>query len=449
MSPNYNRMYRKVDSRSHHSRRRRIKKVSTLLVLLGVICVLISVLIFANSVLQKSLTKKQRLEAFSAVYLAIGVVLVSIRGVLVFSQNRIEAKYLATRRQAKPYQPEPFVPLSAGNGLYANPAGKSNVPDTKQPSGGSVLVMVLVMIGLMALLVFQVQVTARGVLREKEDAHARLLLQQAATDATQNAVRLLAADEDLAVDSLDEDWAKPQEAVDPAGVSTRVTITDEDRRFNLNNMAAARGQGGQRAAEEVIMDILTLCGDFAPVEKVEALRDWIDSDAEGSRESSFYEDLPTSYAAANAPLGSWSEIFFVDGYSSDTFRRHERRIAYEAYSADLLDCVTVLPVGAAQVLPVNVNTASREVLLAILGLPYESVAASILALRDGEPLRDIGTLADALNPELFATIRPYLATNSRFFTIEAQAYFQGRSSQLRALAERTAQGDVRILQWVL
>ena len=260
--------------------------------------------------------------------------------------------------------------------------------------------------------------------------------------------RSLADDEDLACDHAGERWAGTKEIRTPAGIGVRVSVTDANRRFDLNNLSVPAGPAAGRAPADVVLDILTLCGDFAPVERVEALRDWMDPDDQGATDTPYYAKLKPPYRAANAPLESWGDLPHVRHFSRGYFAPHERHASSEPYSANPVDSLDVLPGTRTRPVPVNVNTAGREVLLGVLGIESESLAQWILSARAASPLRSSDSILGSLDPERAAAIEPLLDVRSSFFTVDTRAYAQGRSERLHVLARRGSRGDVEVLQWV-
>ena len=108
----------------------------------------------------------------------------------------------------------------------------------------------------------------------------------------------------------------------------------------------------------------------------------------------------------------------------------------------------MLPGTRTRPVPVNVNTAGREVLLGVLGIESESLAQWILSARAASPLRSSDSILGSLDPERAAAIEPLLDVRSSFFTVDTRAYAQGRSERLHVLARRGSRGDVEVLQWV-
>ena len=311
---------------------------------------------------------------------------------------------------------------------------------------GGVLVLTLVLLALLTALLLQAQALARGRLRAEESADQASLLRRAATDSIYAALQRLADDPDLAVDSTNEAWAVREQATSPQGVSTLVVVRDGSSRFDLNNLAV-NAPGHIRNSGDILMDVLTLCGDFTPSARVNALTDFMDADEAGLYEKDFCaKDMNT--VCPNHPLYSWGSLLAASGWTKAAFARKPRTGLPRAFEADLADLLTLNPAPRKKIQPININTASRETLTAVLGLGQDTLVASILSLRAIKPIRDVEMLAVMAEPGFFETVRPYLAVRSSFFDLQAQAYAGGRSAQIRALASRDLNGKVDVVQWL-
>ncbi|MBN1268708.1 MAG: general secretion pathway protein GspK [Kiritimatiellae bacterium] len=315
------------------------------------------------------------------------------------------------------------------------------------PREGAVLVLVLVLLGLVAALVLEALVTARTSVRFEEHALRSARLRAALADAAREALQQLADDEVLQADHEGETWAAPVELKTPSGISIWVRVTDENRRFDLNNIHIEQAQPLVRPPADILMDILTQCGDFAPIERVQALADWIDPDDEGFRESPYYAQIDPPYACADTWLASRFELPLVAGFTRGYFDPPER---YEraAFQGSVPDCVTVIPGERRKPIPVNINTAPREVLLGLFGAGQEALIQFITLTRKDQPFLSVEQIALVADPLVMDSARPYLDVRSNSFRIEARAFEEGQAERLWVLARRGDDGAVRVLQWV-
>ena len=112
----------------------------------------------------------------------------------------------------------------------------------------------------------------------------------------------------------------------------------------------------------------------------------------------------------------------MHGFSRDLFRPRESNNVFAHAATALLDNFTVMPTPRERPLRVNVNTASREVLLAVLGIDQGYAAQEV--------------------------IERYLDVRSLFFRIEAEAVADGQSTSIRAIAQRGENSAMNIVQWL-
>jgi general secretion pathway protein K len=185
------------------------------------------------------------------------------------------------------------------------------------------------------------------------------------------------------VDYLGEPWALRLPPIPVDNGTLAGHIEDEQGKFNLNNLV----QGGkinlaQLAHFRRLLSILAL-----PPELADALADWIDADAEpqprDGAEDAYYLSLQPPYLAANQPLVDVAELALVRGFDDNVRAR-------------LRPFVTALPGFTA----VNVNTASPEVISAIIeGLSLDD-ARAVVAQREGSYFRDFSDFFNRLPPGL-------------------------------------------------
>lgn len=404
------------------------------MLVLGLVSVIISA-VFIALILTKPDRLRPTLVSFAAGYGAGGLILLTARLLIfVWPESRKQQKY----QHRSTHRPRRWLRWSQ------SPTEPAPAPAQE----GSVLILVLILLGLIAGLCLEVQVQARLLARRTESDLSQARLQRAATDAALHALQRLADDEDLQVDATNEAWSAVEDVTGPLGIATRVRVVDEDRFFDLNNLALDPSPS-YRPAAEILKDLMTLCGDFTPTLAANALADWTDAGEDGARESFFYRELKPPYTCPNRLLPGWGELLDIDGWTRERFQRRSREALREAFAGNLIDCVTVIPVTRNQPFSVNVNTASREVLQALFGIGNEAVTDTIVAMRQYSPLRSLDQLALVGDPRLYESVRPYLSLRSNFFSVEAQAYHEERTEVVRLLAQRDSSGRVRVVQSVL
>ncbi len=235
-----------------------------------------------------------------------------------------------------------------------------------------------------------------------------------------------------AIDSLDEAWARPMMGLPVERAIVGGAIADAQSRFNLNNLVkdGARSDADFQAARRLF--------DTLGVEPglVDAVVDWIDADSEptgnAGAEDSYYFSLPRPYRTANRPLMQLEELYRVRGFDA---RRIER----------LRPFVTALPART----PVNVNTASAEVLSALLPeIPAEEIR-SLVAARGGKPIRDRQDLAKRLSKAPTAASESALDVKSTHFLVVVSVAQDDVRASAEALVSRpgAASGPSTAIIW--
>lgn len=150
-------------------------------------------------------------------------------------------------------------------------------------------------------------------------------------------------------DSLDEDWATALPPIPVEGGYVSGRVSDLQGRFNVNNLVDDKGNPSKVNIDyfKRLLSVLELDPELAA-----PLQDWIDADINatfpGGAEDDTYLLAEPPYRAANRRLVSISELRAVQGYTDEVVRV-------------LGPHVTALP----QMTPINVNTATAEVLLAL------------------------------------------------------------------------------------
>ena len=171
-----------------------------------------------------------------------------------------------------------------------------------------------------------------------------------------------------AIDSLGEAWAQPIAALPVERALVAGSIADEQGKFNLNNLVL---NGAPSAVNiDVFENLLASLG--LPRELSQAVRDWIDPDADlagtAGAEDAYYLGLRKPYRAANAPMSQVEELYRVRGFDAATV-------------AKLKPYVTALPAETW----INVNTASETVLKAALPRVPADLLAKFLEERRARP----------------------------------------------------------------
>lgn len=234
------------------------------------------------------------------------------------------------------------------------------------------------------------------------------------------------------IDTLAEPWSRPLVGLPVERAVVSGAIADAQSRFNLNNVVkdGARSEADVKIARRLFERL-----GIEPA-LVDAVVDWIDTDSEptGSEgaEDSYYLAQPRPYRTANRPMMQLEELYRVRGFDAGRIER-------------LKPHATALPART----PVNVNTATPEVLSAILAeVPDEEVKA-LVAGRGARPVRDKQDLARRLPSAPAAAVESDLDVKSLHFTVVVTVAQDDVHASAEALVARpgTGQGPSTAIIW--
>ena len=284
---------------------------------------------------------------------------------------------------------------------------------------GVAVVMALSVVALAAIAVTAMMTTQSTWLRESElevdHAQAEVLI-QAGVDWAR---AVLSDDRRLNnVDHLKEPWTLrlPPMPVDNGELAGY--IEDQQGTFNLNNLVS----GGKISVVQLerFRRLLSILG--LPPALAYSLADWIDADSDpqlnAGAEDEYYLSLPSPYLAANRPLTDVAELALVRGFS-------------EEVRARLSPFVSALPANTA----VNVNTASPEVLSAIIdGLDLDA-ARALVAQRERAYFRDYADFSSRL-PRGVESTNSDLRVSSNYFVARVRVTIGAAEARGLALLAR-------------
>ena len=182
-----------------------------------------------------------------------------------------------------------------------------------------------------------------------------------------------------------------------------VKITDESGKLDINTAPELllRNLLGALGIEGTTLDTIA-----------DSILDWIDKDdlhRLNGAESDYYLSLPNPYKAKNGKFETLEELLLVKGVT--------REILYgDGKKKGLIDFLTVFGTGK-----ININAASKEVLMAIPGMTADMVE-EIINYRQKQEIKIIQEIGGSVvqNQALMA---PYITTaQGNIFTIESSGY---------------------------
>jgi general secretion pathway protein K len=255
--------------------------------------------------------------------------------------------------------------------------------------------------------------------RQVENLSDRAQADVLARAAASWAAAILAAD-DPAVDHLGEPWARRIPAFSAERAELAGAIADEQAKLNVNNLA----RDGGASPQDLVAFQRLLASLGLPAAVAEAVVDWLDADAEATTpngaEDPYYLARDPAHRAANRPAVDLGELARVKGLDA-------------AAVARLAPFVTALP----EATPVNVNTAPREVLQAIVPSLTPEGAARLVAAR---PFASRDAFLRALPAPPPAPVGAQIDVRSRYFSAEATVRRGRVVAGYRALFGRDERG---------
>ncbi len=236
---------------------------------------------------------------------------------------------------------------------------------------------------------------------------------------------------DSKTDHPGENWAKNLPAVLFEGGSMDGRLEDMQARFNLNNLVSLNGQPDPVAVAHFrrLLTVLDLSPDLA-----DTVLDWLDPNQVPENfgaEDGIYTSRTPPYLSANFWFITTSELLAVEGVDWDVYERLE-------------PFVTALPV-AAQARPININTASAEILASLWpGVTVEQAAAwQGTVYENTQEFLDVvkSDVSPDGQPDL-AAMTPYLDLGSSYFRLNVIVSLGTNRLSMYSLLERGTDGSV-------
>jgi general secretion pathway protein K len=237
--------------------------------------------------------------------------------------------------------------------------------------------------------------------------------------------------------SLQDRWAKPIEIAEERG-TLRVTIEEESGKLSLNHIYGANGTpyGPKGEYQDIAQRLLKKQG--LSLDLLDALADWVDNNDEphpGGAETPYYAALKPAYAAKNGPLDTLEELRLVKGFSREAFAR-------------LQPFVTVYSVNQAAPPLININTAPKEVIMALDDQLTDSLAAQILDQRKTTPFKSPGELTNVSGMgATFGRIQGFITTSGSIYRLRAEAQVNGTTRIIETVVTGVTGAKPVTLYW--
>jgi general secretion pathway protein K len=295
------------------------------------------------------------------------------------------------------------------------------------------LIITTLMVALLVEMIHQVTVDVAISRSYRDGQQASLLAESGITGGTK---LLQLAWTGKEYTSLSDLWAKPIRLDDETG-SIEVSVAEESGKLCLNDLVQPRGI--DTFTQEALIRLgkrLKMTEDIW-----NALADWIDSDGlprSNGAETPYYQSLKPPYAARNDKLATIAELSLVKGFTPDRV-------------AALRPFVTVYAAQPGAISPVNINTASKEVLLALDAEIDDRMAERILEERRTKPFEPSDTLGGRITGAAAISgrlgIAGKLAYKGSIFRITSVARVKETARTVEAVVRLMDGAQPVILSW--
>lgn len=248
--------------------------------------------------------------------------------------------------------------------------------------------------------------------------------------------RILIQDrKDSEIDHLGEDWAIELPPLPVEGGYIQGRLTDLQSCFNINSLLDAgtdtnTGTNTNVARTRLERLLTNLKIDTAGAQ---AIIDWIDSDLQTTipdgAEDVYYMNLDQPYRTANTPLQSISELRLIKGF--------EDPLVY----ATVLPHVCAFGVNT----PININTATTEVLRSLADDLTDSDVEKIIEQRNDTAFNNINEFTSSSNLKEKIGSTEGLSVDTEYFMLQTQSTI----GQVRVLGysiiHRSIDGNITVI----
>lgn len=278
--------------------------------------------------------------------------------------------------------------------------------------------------------------------------------------------------QDSEIDSLDENWAIPIPAIDIPGGLLSGHLQDLQARFALNNLINAEDKVDEHQ-QRVLQRLLEQLGVDSMILSTTA--DWIDKNnetvaAEGA-ESDYYLTLDPPYLTADGFLHHITELRLLRGIDAEAYKTLKPFVNTLVPSDDLqaaqaqaqaqtqtstnnasttdngttADSPFTVVAATSDVIPININTAPKELLLA-LGMSDTDIDTA-LESRDDSPWQEVTDFLDYLSylPEEERPPAGMLSVSSQYFLLSATITMEPAVVRFDSVLFRDKNGNVKTI----
>lgn len=262
------------------------------------------------------------------------------------------------------------------------------------------LVVTALMVAVVAEMIHQVYVDVSLSRGFRDGQQASLLAESGITGGTKLLQFVLSKQQ---YSSLTDRWAQPLKLDDETG-TVEIVAAEESGKINLNNLLVGGDDSFTLKALKRLGERLKI-----PVDCWNALADWLDSDddprSSGGAEAPYYKTLKPAYSPRNNRLATLSELSLVEGFTPEIIAKLRPFVTVYGQTGDLI----------------NINTAPKEVLVALNPKIDDRMADRIIEERKLKPFTVLGNLGERVDNTIVSPLTGYAGTIGNIFKITSVA----------------------------
>jgi general secretion pathway protein K len=287
---------------------------------------------------------------------------------------------------------------------------------------GIALILTLLITAILVILVVETNYSTQVDVRIAGNSRNDLQASYFATSGVNIAISYLKYDgQNTETDNLTEDWAKSYPPLPIGEGFVQVMIEDENGKIHVNRAMKANGE-----VDPVIYDALSRLfqGEEVDIGILNSIIDWIDPDDDSlpdGAEDPHYGSLDPPYECKNRPLDTLSELLMIKGVTDEVYGKISKHL-------------TIYSDGK-----VNINTASKDVLVCLDDEIDEALAEGIIQYREEKPFDTKGELKEVVEDEVYARIQSIIDVKSNAFSVVSIGRVERVEKVVRAVIDR--EGD--------
>ncbi|MBI5417557.1 type II secretion system minor pseudopilin GspK [Candidatus Poribacteria bacterium] len=263
--------------------------------------------------------------------------------------------------------------------------------------------------------------------------------------------------DDVEVDDLNEDWAKDYSKILSSVMfkngTLKLTIVDESSKINVNTVVLHQGTSQEKVYDQSVSNLKVLCIRNNQEDFVNALVDWIDKndtptffegETKGGAEENDYQSMTPPYHCKNALLDTIKELFLIKDFTDETYRGTDEKDDSFLKRNGLKDFITVYGNHL-----ININTAPKEVIMALDMNIDETMADNIIKGRKENPYTEIQNLKEIVKEQkLFDRLSKKVSFKSAgYFSIQATGSANNINTKINAVLYRASKDQVYMVYW--